>query len=210
MADWCRAIDTAMAVEFEVTRNDAELVLHIGDVSYADGDPKIWRSFMDAIEPYASLAPYMVAVGNHDYDYEGRTQKDPSVAKPLRPNWGKKNYAHDSGGECGVALGKRFAMPSGRYVFALSVSALLGVHTGCLAGKPSWSVCSRCVCIVERAHRLLGRGTLLVLQASSRVCLGLGLGLGPPVVLSTGDLPYIPNVWMNSLGRSAYIFDQHL
>lgn len=48
----------------------AELVLHCGDVSYADGDPRGWTAFFDAVEGYAAAAPYMVAVGNHDYDYK--------------------------------------------------------------------------------------------------------------------------------------------
>ena len=31
----------------------AELVLHVGDISYANGNPGIWETFMDYIEPYA-------------------------------------------------------------------------------------------------------------------------------------------------------------
>ena len=39
------------------------MVLHVGDVAYADGREYVWDSFMDAIEPAASRVPYMVAVG---------------------------------------------------------------------------------------------------------------------------------------------------
>ena len=44
-------------------RAGADMVLHVGDVSYANGDPAIWDSFMDGIEPIASRVPYMIAVG---------------------------------------------------------------------------------------------------------------------------------------------------
>lgn len=41
----------------------ADMILHVGDISYANGDGKIWDSFMDAIEPASKRVPYMVAVG---------------------------------------------------------------------------------------------------------------------------------------------------
>lgn len=41
----------------------ADMVLHVGDLSYANGREYVWNSFMDAIEPAASRVPYMVAVG---------------------------------------------------------------------------------------------------------------------------------------------------
>ena len=72
------------------------MLLHIGDISYANGDPRVWDTFMDQIEPFASVAPYMIGIGNHEYDY--RTGKehhhtgsgpDPSGEdKPYDPDWG--------------------------------------------------------------------------------------------------------------------------
>ena len=41
----------------------ADIVLHVGDIAYANGRSDVWDSFMDAIEPAASRVPYMVAVG---------------------------------------------------------------------------------------------------------------------------------------------------
>jgi len=93
--------------------DDLDLILHVGDISYANGDPDIWDSFMDSIEPIASCTPYMIAVGNHEYDYlHGDTQNDPSGGKPYDPSWG--NYGHDSGGECGVMTARRFYSPASR------------------------------------------------------------------------------------------------
>jgi hypothetical protein len=37
--------------------------MHVGDISYANGNPVIWDSFMDAIEPLTRRVPYMVAIG---------------------------------------------------------------------------------------------------------------------------------------------------
>lgn len=36
------------------------LLLHVGDLAYADGRYKAWDSFMGLIEPVASSVPYMV------------------------------------------------------------------------------------------------------------------------------------------------------
>lgn len=92
------------------------MVLHVGDISYANGRPEVWGAFMRAIEPAAQRVPYMVAVGNHEYDYhheydyDGREGGDPSgAAEPYSPDWG--NFGNDSGGECGVPTSKLFSMP---------------------------------------------------------------------------------------------------
>ncbi|KAL4448559.1 hypothetical protein ABPG75_005778 [Micractinium tetrahymenae] len=98
-------------------QDGAELVLHIGDISYANGDEEIWDTFMDSIEPIARHIPYMVGTGNHEYDYqrsgykgEEAAQEDPSgETSGFHPSWG--NFGNDSGGECGVQLSKRFQMP---------------------------------------------------------------------------------------------------
>ena len=64
------------------------------------------------IEPYSTLVPYMVGVGNHEYDHTSGGEKDPShVMSPggYRPHW--FNGGTDSGGECSVPVYKRFHMP---------------------------------------------------------------------------------------------------
>lgn len=110
------ARDTADYVTGEMVDNSMDVVLHVGDISYANGDPEIWDTFMDYIEPYSSRAPYMIGIGNHEYDYRTGKEKhktnskDPSGAdSPYDPDWG--NYGNDSGGECGVATARRFIMP---------------------------------------------------------------------------------------------------
>ncbi len=94
-----RAEDTTENVKQEVFDRGADLVLHVGDISYANGEVRIWDSFMRYIEPYASAAPYMIGVGNHEYDYRTGGEKhhkhprhpDASGSdEPYDPDWG--NY----------------------------------------------------------------------------------------------------------------------
>eukprot|EP01112_Ceratiomyxa_fruticulosa_P022600 TRINITY_DN832_c0_g2_i2.p1 TRINITY_DN832_c0_g2~~TRINITY_DN832_c0_g2_i2.p1 ORF type:complete len:608 (-),score=96.49 TRINITY_DN832_c0_g2_i2:68-1891(-) len=76
------------------------MVLHIGDISYARGWAFIWEWFSNLIQPIATQAPYMVSMGNHEYDY---------YAQAFRPQW--TDYGNDSGGECGIPYSYRFHMP---------------------------------------------------------------------------------------------------
>ncbi|KAL6783862.1 hypothetical protein ACKKBG_A03785 [Auxenochlorella protothecoides x Auxenochlorella symbiontica] len=106
------AQDTADCLKDEVEAG-AELIYHIGDLAYANGHKTIWDTFMDSIEPVASRVPYMVGIGNHEYDWEHKNSHEPDASGadlPYAPDWG--NFGNDSGGECGVAAAKHFMMPS--------------------------------------------------------------------------------------------------
>eukprot|EP00012_Vannella_robusta_P009447 CAMPEP_0206198814 /NCGR_PEP_ID=MMETSP0166-20121206/9864_1 /ASSEMBLY_ACC=CAM_ASM_000260 /TAXON_ID=95228 /ORGANISM="Vannella robusta, Strain DIVA3 518/3/11/1/6" /LENGTH=469 /DNA_ID=CAMNT_0053616745 /DNA_START=119 /DNA_END=1528 /DNA_ORIENTATION=- len=46
--------------------HSADLILHIGDISYADGYQPGWDLFMQKIEPVAARIPYMTTAGNHE------------------------------------------------------------------------------------------------------------------------------------------------
>lgn len=64
--------------------------------------------------PIASARPYMVSIGNHEYDYTVKGTNDPSLppgpaSNGFHPVWG--NYGTDSGGECGVPAYYRFTAP---------------------------------------------------------------------------------------------------
>ncbi|CAF2896916.1 unnamed protein product [Rotaria sp. Silwood2] len=88
-------------------------VLHMGDISYARGIGALWNAFMTQIGPIASRVPYMVVIGNHEYDHVTGGDKDPSGAPGpggFRPSWG--NYGYDSGNECAVPMVHRFRSPS--------------------------------------------------------------------------------------------------
>mmetsp|Transcript_8197 Transcript_8197/g.12429 ORF Transcript_8197/g.12429 Transcript_8197/m.12429 type:complete len:615 (-) Transcript_8197:57-1901(-) len=80
-----------------------DLVLHIGDISYARGYDVQWDEFLDQIGPISRFLPWMVAIGNHERDF-------PFVSRwnKYKPSYYK---GYDSGGECGVSHMYRFPMP---------------------------------------------------------------------------------------------------
>ena len=105
------AMTTAALVKKDIESNSVSMVIHLGDLSYAIGFAYRWEEWMTLIEPYSSLAPYMVSIGNHEQEHIVGGEKDPSHApgNGFHPSWG--NYGHDSGGECGVPVYNRFHMP---------------------------------------------------------------------------------------------------
>jgi acid phosphatase type 7 len=43
--------------------------MDIGDIAYARGHASLWEYFMEFIQPLASKLPFMVGIGNHEYDW---------------------------------------------------------------------------------------------------------------------------------------------
>ena len=82
-------------------------LLHPGDLGYSEGSGYIWDVWGMLIEPISARVPYMVTVGNHEYDHIGRIIES-SGAPPggWHPSWG--NLGDDSHGECGVPIAARF------------------------------------------------------------------------------------------------------
>lgn len=93
-------------------KQGSRMTHHFGDLSYARGYATYWDAWMALIEPYAKAAPYMVGIGNHEFDYMLGSDKDPSGDTHFQPSW--FNGGFDSGGECGVPSVKRFHMPAER------------------------------------------------------------------------------------------------
>merc|ERR1719487_1192414 len=99
--------------------DNADLIVHPGDLSYATSAGYIWDQWHEMISPYASRLPLMVGLGNHEYDHlTGGNGKDKTVPQPqptpgedsgFKPFWG--NFGDDSKGECGVPTMNRFTMP---------------------------------------------------------------------------------------------------
>jgi len=105
------AQSTAKAAAKQVAQG-AEFVIHSGDISYARGAAYIWDRWFGMVEPYTTLVPYMVTIGNHEYDHTSGGEKDPSGAPGtgFHPDWG--NFGDDSSGECAVPMYHRFTMPA--------------------------------------------------------------------------------------------------
>eukprot|EP00794_Sanderia_malayensis_P005468 gene5468-6151_t len=102
--------ETANNIIKEYREHSIRHVFHNGDISYAVGFAYLWDQWMTAVQPYATLVPYMVGIGNHEQDHLKGGSKDPSGAGDgYHPKWG--NFGFDSGGECGVPMFHRFHMP---------------------------------------------------------------------------------------------------
>mmetsp|Transcript_34845 Transcript_34845/g.51165 ORF Transcript_34845/g.51165 Transcript_34845/m.51165 type:complete len:725 (-) Transcript_34845:351-2525(-) len=99
---------TATTTSDNITAAQPEirLVHHIGDLSYAKGAGHIWDFWLNMISPYVTRVPLQVGIGNHEYD---TIQND----ETYHPDWG--NFGNDSGGECGVPVSKRFALPTSNH-----------------------------------------------------------------------------------------------
>ena len=86
--------------DLDMLGNRPTFVSLIGDTSYARGYAWLWDNFFTQVEPIATRAPWLVCIGNHEYDWP---------AQPWKPNWAP--YGKDSGGECGIPYSMRFTMP---------------------------------------------------------------------------------------------------
>ncbi|ETV70422.1 hypothetical protein, variant 3 [Aphanomyces astaci] len=104
------AASTALHVSQDILRGYNSFLLHFGDISYARGRGLQWDKYFYLIQDVATRVPYMVSMGNHEYDYiggdPGRDPSHPDTPNGFHPIWG--NYGVDSLGECGVPTVHRF------------------------------------------------------------------------------------------------------
>jgi len=61
--------DTVKSLTQLVNDGKLDVVIHSGDISYADGYMPNFDNFFNKIQPIASRIPYMVTVGNHEFGY---------------------------------------------------------------------------------------------------------------------------------------------
>lgn len=122
-----------------IDQQHIDSIHHIGDLAYADGAGHLWDMWLEMIQPYASRVPVMVGIGNHEYDHTtgGSGGKDPSgevTEFGFQPNLGVGSF-NNTGGECGVPISKRFAVPeNGNGVFWYSYDQSL-IHTVMLSSE---------------------------------------------------------------------------
>eukprot|EP01025_Chloroclados_australasicus_P032526 TRINITY_DN32989_c0_g1_i2.p1 TRINITY_DN32989_c0_g1~~TRINITY_DN32989_c0_g1_i2.p1 ORF type:complete len:573 (-),score=57.61 TRINITY_DN32989_c0_g1_i2:445-2163(-) len=77
-----------------------KLLVHNGDICYAQGYVSQWDNYYHQLVPVASKMPYMTSTGNHERDW---------------PDTGDRfNVSYDSGGECGIPHYLRTLMPTGQ------------------------------------------------------------------------------------------------
>lgn len=61
--------DTIRSLTSLADEGKIDVVVHTGDIGYADGYQRRWDDMMNKIQPIASRVPYMVAPGNHEFGW---------------------------------------------------------------------------------------------------------------------------------------------
>eukprot|EP00731_Ephydatia_muelleri_P012123 Em0006g1017a len=90
------SLNTTSRIKAQLSSLD--IVLHIGDITYALGYSSMWEVYFDQIQQIATSVPFMVAIGNHERNW-------PYTSPGTFNNSG-------SGGECGIPHEMRFPMPT--------------------------------------------------------------------------------------------------
>lgn len=54
-----------------IKESNIDMILHAGDLSYADCEQTLWDSYGEMIEPLSSFVPWMVCPGNHEIEFNG-------------------------------------------------------------------------------------------------------------------------------------------
>lgn len=136
------ATSTAVRSYQDVMDGYDSFLLHFGDISYARGHAHVWDEFFHVIEPYATRVPYMISIGNHEYDYVTGGANDPSGAMgedgrmDFHPDWA--NYGEDSSGECSVPMYYRWDAPAngnGIYWYSFDYG---GIHVIQISSEHDW------------------------------------------------------------------------
>lgn len=68
MGDLGQTEDSRMTVARALLDSNAHMILHAGDMSYADCDLTRWETYFTMIEPLAQTLPWMVIPGNHEIE----------------------------------------------------------------------------------------------------------------------------------------------
>ena len=93
-----------------VSRNPVSIVMIVGDMSYADGEPKRWTHWLELMEPLFRSTPMEVAAGNHEIECDNVTldvfiqyenyfhnanRLGKAVTKAVDPNYRKTLWNND-------------------------------------------------------------------------------------------------------------------
>jgi hypothetical protein len=71
IGDLGQTSDSEFTVQHINTNHLIQMVLHAGDLSYADCNQPLWDSYAEMVEPLAQRVPWMVCAGNHEIEYNG-------------------------------------------------------------------------------------------------------------------------------------------
>jgi len=138
-----RAIAKDLA-DGSIQLDKSALILHIGDISYARGYDTLWDQFFYQLSPITPYLPWMTVDGNHERDFPGS---------------GSMWTGQDSGGECGVALQRRFHMPDAGNTdsswWSLDVGpvhfVIMSTELDFTKGSPQWNFIAKDLASVDRS-----------------------------------------------------------
>ena len=74
--------NTVARIMERVHNGEVDLIVHNGDISYADGYMKHWDLFMRKVSPFTAYVPYLTAPGNHEL-YQNFTSYKSRLAKSM-------------------------------------------------------------------------------------------------------------------------------
>lgn len=74
VGDLGQTTDSELTLQHLSKSKDIQVILHAGDLSYADCNQKLWDSYGELIEPLASRIPWMVGPGNHELEITNDNQ----------------------------------------------------------------------------------------------------------------------------------------
>jgi len=71
IGDIGQTIHSLSTINHLINEQNISMILHAGDLSYADCDQQLWDSYGEMIEELASYTPWMVCPGNHEIEFNG-------------------------------------------------------------------------------------------------------------------------------------------
>jgi hypothetical protein len=74
VGDLGQTTDSEQTIYHLSNNKNIQLILHPGDLSYADCNQQLWDSYGELIEPLASQIPWMVGPGNHELEITNDNQ----------------------------------------------------------------------------------------------------------------------------------------
>ena len=97
------AVNVSASLASDAASGTIDAAFLFGDLSYATGYASVWDEWQEEITPWASRVPFLVNMGNHEFDSPPDTWPTDSP--------GDVYGGADSGGECGVPTSALFPTP---------------------------------------------------------------------------------------------------
>ena len=69
LGDIGQTINSVSTINHLINEPNIDMILHAGDLSYADCEQTLWDSYGEMIEPLSSFVPWMVSPGNHEIEF---------------------------------------------------------------------------------------------------------------------------------------------